>query len=280
MVISEVVLAVAVELFMRRAGLSLASVLWYRSSTAVVWLALFLRPRREEWTPRARGLALLRLLAGGLTYVGWFGAIGTLSARVTAAVLLLDSLVLAYVRGKRRPYEKWTISILAAALVVFALQGIREPGTVTNLHLGIFYLVLAIGARAASYKIWEASQNKQEHLFWLIAPSLIGGALGGLFLGRMRIEPISPGIGAMILLVSAIGLVGYFYMNEVIAMLGAFYTRVVELWQVPLLWGIHLFTDKARPDWIEGGASLLVCVAAALTYAAHRRNLPREETAS
>ena len=102
MVASEAAITVSVELLSRRAHLSLATILVDRSLLALALLVLIVRPSRAQWMPRAKGLALLRVLTGGLTFVGWFGAIAMLSGRVTQALLLLDALILAYVRGPRR----------------------------------------------------------------------------------------------------------------------------------------------------------------------------------
>jgi drug/metabolite transporter (DMT)-like permease len=104
MVASEVAITVSIELLVRRADLSLGSILVYRSLLALVLLAIIVRPVRAEWLPRSPWVALLRVLTGGLTYVGWFGAIALLSGRVTQAVLPLDALILAYVRGQGQSY--------------------------------------------------------------------------------------------------------------------------------------------------------------------------------
>jgi hypothetical protein len=64
----------------------------YRSLLSLVRLAIIVRPVRAEWLPRSPWVALMRVLTGGLTYVGWFGANALLSGRVTQAVLLLDAL--------------------------------------------------------------------------------------------------------------------------------------------------------------------------------------------
>ncbi len=274
MVASEVAITVSIELLARRAQLSLATILVDRSLLALALLALLVRPSPTQWRPRSPRLALLRVVTGGLTYVGWFGAIALLSGRVTQAVLLLDALILAYVRGPRRAYERRTLAVLAAALILFAAQAVREPGTVLNPRRGILFLVLALIARAATYKVWERAQHKDEHLFWLIAPALVGATLGGLFLRastHVGLQSLSPQMWAAMLLVALVGLTGYFYMNTVMALLGAFYTRVVELWQVPMLWAIHLLTDHARPDLIEGTLGALVACASAYTYLQHRR---------
>jgi drug/metabolite transporter (DMT)-like permease len=271
MVASEVAIAVSIEMLLRRTHLSLSSVLVYRSLLALVLLAIIVRPAREQWTPRSPQLAFIRVFTGGLTFVGWFGAIGLLSARVTAAILLLDSLILAYVRGERRSYERRTLTVLAAALLIFAAQAVREPGTVLNAPRGIMFLAIALVSRAASYKVWERAQTKDEHLFWLIAPALVGGALGGAVLGRGHVQPVSLAMFGVLVVVALVGLTGYFYMNQVMSMVGAFYTRVAELWQVPMLWAIHLITAKASPDWVQGVTSLLVCAASAYTFVRHRR---------
>jgi hypothetical protein len=173
MVVSEVAITVSIELLARRAELSLGSILVYRSLLALVLLAAIVQPGRAEWLPRSPWVALLRVLTGGLTYVGWFGAIALLSGRVTQAVLLLDALILAYVHGERQSYERRTLLVLAAALVLFAVQACREPGTVLNARRGILFLLIALGSRAATYKVWELAQGKGEHLFWLIAPALV-----------------------------------------------------------------------------------------------------------
>ena len=102
MVFSEVAITVSIEWLARRAHLSLATILIDRSLLSLALLSLIVRPARNRWMPRSPQLALLRVVTGGLTYVGWFGAIGLLSGRVTQAVLLLDALILAYVRGQRR----------------------------------------------------------------------------------------------------------------------------------------------------------------------------------
>ena len=275
MVASEVAITVSIELLARRAELSLGSILVYRSLLALLLLAIIVRPVRAEWLPRSSWVALLRVLTGGLTYVGWFGAIALLSGRVTQAVLLLDSLILAYVRGERQSYERRTLLVLAAALILFAAQACREPGTVLNARRGILFLLIALGSRAATYKVWEFAQGKGEHLFWLIAPALVGGALGGGFLfftplAQGGLQPLSPQMWCVMLLVAMVGLAGYFYMNHVMSMLWAFYTRVVELWQVPMLWAIHLLTGHARLEWTEGAMSVLVAGASAYTYLRHK----------
>jgi drug/metabolite transporter (DMT)-like permease len=275
MVASEVAITVSIELLARQADLSLGSILVYRSLLALALLAIIVRPERAEWLPRSPWVALLRVLTGGLTYVGWFGAIVLLSGRVTQAVLLLDSLILAYVRGERQSYERRTLLVLAAALILFAVQACREPGTVLNARRGILFLLIALGSRAAIYKVWELAQGKGEHLFWLIAPALVGGALGGGFLfftplAQGGLQTLSLQMWCVMLLVAMVGLAGYFYMNHVMSMLWAFYTRVVELWQVPMLWAIHLLTGHARLEWTEGAMSVLVAGASAYTYLRHK----------
>jgi len=274
MVASEVAITVSIELLARRAHLSLATILVDRSLLALGLLALIVRPASWQWTPRSPRLALLRVVTGGLTFVGWFGAIGLLSGRVTQALLLLDALILAYVRGERRPYERRTLLLLAATLILFAAQAVREPGTVLNAPRGIVFLLIALASRAATYKVWERAQGKDEHLFWLIAPALVGGALGGIILGfstHSALQTLSPQMWCAMLLVAIVGLTGYFYMNVVMSLLGAFYTRVVELWQVPMLWAIHLISDHAQIDLIQGALGALVACASAYTYLQHRR---------
>jgi drug/metabolite transporter (DMT)-like permease len=273
MVASEVAITVSIELLARRANLSLGSILVYRSLLALVLLAIIVRPVRAEWLPRSPWVALLRVLTGGLTYVGWFGAIALLSGRVTQAVLLLDALILAYVRGERQRYERGTLLVLATALILFAVQAVREPGTVLDARQGILFLLIALGSRAATYKVWEFAQGKGEHLFWLIAPALAGGALGGVFLVITQggLQPLSLQMWCVMLLVAMVGLTGYFYMNQVMSMLGAFYTRVVELWQVPMLWAIHLFTEHAHLEWTQGAMSVLVASASANAYLRHKK---------
>jgi drug/metabolite transporter (DMT)-like permease len=273
MVASEVAITVSIELLARRANLSLGSILVYRSLLALVLLAIIVRPVRAEWLPRSPWVALLRVLTGGLTYVGWFGAIALLSGRVTQAVLLLDALILAYVRGERQRYERGTLLVLATALILFAVQAMREPGTVLDARRGILFLLIALGSRAATYKVWEFAQGKGEHLFWLIAPALAGGALGGVFLVITQggLQPLSLQMWCVMLLVAMVGLTGYFYMNQVMSMLGAFYTRVVELWQVPMLWAIHLFTEHAHLEWTQGAMSVLVASASANAYLRHKK---------
>ncbi len=113
-------------------------------------------------------------------------------------------------------------------------------------------------------------------MFWLIAPALVGGALGGVFLAfapraHGGLQSLSPQMWFVMLLVAMVGLTGYFYMNQVMSMLGAFYTRVVELWQVPMLWAIHLFTEHAHLEWTQGAMSALVASASAYTYLRHKK---------
>jgi hypothetical protein len=265
-----------VELVLRRASVSLAALLFYRSLFALVVLALYVRPSRAEWTPLVPRLASLRVITGGLFYIGWFGSIGTVSARVSAAILMLDSLLLALFRRERQSYERGTIAILALSLMVFAGYAMREPGTVTNLGRGIIFLAIALISRAASYKVWERSQQREEHLFWLIAPSLIGGTIGGLALGRLHVQPLTLETFSYVLLLAVVGVIGYFYMNEVMRMVGAFYCRVIELWQVPILWLIHLPLDKARPDFVQGTTSFLVAAASAYAYYRHHPSQTRK----
>jgi drug/metabolite transporter (DMT)-like permease len=271
MVVSEVALAIGVELVLRRTGVSLAALLFYRSLFALIVLALCVMPARAEWTPLVPRLAALRVITGGMFYIGWFGSIGTVSARVSAAILMLDSLLLALFRRERRAYERGTIAVLAASLMIFAGYAMREPGTVTNLSRGIVFLAIALVSRAASYKVWERSQQREEHLFWLIAPSLIGGTLGGLALGRLNVQALTPTTFAYVMVLAVVGVIGYFYMNEVMRAVGAFYCRVIELWQVPVLWLLHLPLDHARPDLVQG-TSFLVAAASAFAYYRHMRD--------
>jgi drug/metabolite transporter (DMT)-like permease len=269
MVVSEVALALGVELVLRRTGVSLAALLFYRSLFALLVLAACVMPSRAEWTPLVPGLAGLRVITGGMFYIGWFGSIGTVSARVAAAILLLDSLLLALFRRERRGYERITIAVLALSLMIFAFFAMREPGTVTSLGRGIVFLLIALFSRAASYKVWERSQQQQEHLFWLIAPSLIGGTLGGLALGRLHVQALNPHTFGYVMLLAIAGVIGYFYMNEVMRSVGAFYCRVIELWQVPILWLLHLPLDRAHPDFVQGTTSFLVAAASAYAYYKH-----------
>lgn len=275
MVLSETAITISVEMLARQAHLSLATILVERSLLALVLLGLVLRPLGEEWRPRAPRLALVRLVTGGLTFVGWFGAIAQLSGRVTQPVLLLDALLLAYLRGERRPYERRTLALLAAALLLFAAEAVREPGTVLNAGRGICFLLLALGSRAATYKVWERAQKQDEHLVWLIAPALVGAVMAGAGMAAFTHTPIAwlswPLWAAM--LAAAVGLAGYFYMNQVMKGLGAFYTRVVELWQVPLLWLAHLLTSPAAADATQGALGTLVAVASAWAYVRHRRGV-------
>jgi len=284
MVASEVAITVSIEWLARSAHLSLATILVERSLLALLLLVLILRPARAQWMPRSPRLALIRVVTGGLTFIGWFGAIGLLSGRVTQSVLLLDALILAYLRGQHRAYERRSLFVLAAALILFAAQAVREPGTVLNAPRGILFLVIALISRAATYKVWERAQQHSEHLFWLIAPALAGAAIGGWVLAlttHTAIQPLSPFMWTAMLLVALVGLAGYFYMNTVMSFLGAFYTRVVELWQVPMLWLIHLLTaaapaglthvDLAQIDLVQGSLGALVALASAYTYLRHRR---------
>jgi hypothetical protein len=79
------------------------------------------------------------------------------------------------------------------------------------------------------------------------------------------------------MLLAIIGVIGYFYMNDVIMFVGAFYCRVIELWQVPVLWLLHLPLDRARPDLLQGTTSFLVAAASAYAYYKHRQ-VPVSET--
>ena len=276
MVLSETAITISVEMLARQAHLSLATILVERSLLALMLLWLVLRPLAGEWRPRAPQLALVRLVTGGLTFVGWFGAIAQLSGRVTQPVLLLDALLLAYVRGERRPYERRTLALLAAALLLFAAEAVREPGTVLNAGRGLCFLLLALGSRAATYKVWERAQKQDEHLLWLIAPALVGAAMAGAGMAAFTHTPIawlSGPLWAAMLAAAAVGLAGYFYMNQVMRGLGAFYTRVVELWQVPLLWLSHLLTSPAAVDATQGALGTLVAVASAWAYVRHRRGV-------
>jgi hypothetical protein len=283
MVASEAAITVSIELLARRAHLSLATILVDRSLLALVLLAVIVRPTVAQWLPRSPRLALVRVVTGGLTFVGWFGAIGLLSGRVTQSILLLDALILAYVRGQHRAYERRTLLVLASALILFAAEAVREPGTVLNAPRGILFLGIALASRAATYKVWERAQSKDEHLFWLIAPALAGAALGGWVLSATShtpLQPLSPQMWIVMLLVAIVGLTGYFYMNTVMALLGAFYTRVVELWQVPLLWAIHLLTDHGHIDLVQGALGTLVACASAYTYLRHSRAQAQQATRS
>ena len=276
MVASEVAITVSIELLARTTELSLGAILLYRSLLALALAAIIVRPRPADWLPRSPWLASLRLVTGGLTFVGWFGAIALLSGRVAQAVLLLDSLILAYVRGERKRHERHTLLLLAASLIVFVWQAVHEPGTVLSARGGTLFLLIALGSRAASYKVWELAQGKGEHLFWLIAPALAGGALGGMFLvlapwTHNRLQPLSPVMWCVMLMVALVGLTGYFYMNHVMSLLGAFYTRVVELWQLPVLWLIHLLTEQAHLEWVQGVTAALVASASAYAYLRHRK---------
>jgi hypothetical protein len=244
MVISEVAITVSIELLARRSDLSLDSILIYRSLLSLALLAIIVRPLRAEWLPRSPWVALLRVLTGGLTYVGWFGAIALLSGRVTQAVLLLDALILAYVRGQRQSNERRTLLVLAAALILFAVQAVREPATVLNARQGILFLLIALGSRAVKTRSNPPS-----------APPTNAGAIS-----QNRCSPFS-----------MVGPTGYFYMNQVMSMLGAFYTRVVELWQVPMLWAIHLLTEHAHLEWTQGAMSVLVASASAYAYVRHKK---------
>lgn len=266
MIVSEAAITISVELVLRHTRLDLAALLVDRSLLALLMLTLLLRPWNGQTRPRSAKLAAVRVITGGLTFLGWFGAIGALSGRVTQPVLWLDALILAFFRSEKHSYERKTIPVLAAALVLFVALALREPGTVTSLPKGILFLLIALGSRAASYKVWERAQGAEEHLYWLIAPALLGGAISGVAIGGWRPQAMSGPLFGALILVALAGLSGYFYMNEVIARVGAFYTRVAEHWQLPLLWAAHLATERAAADWRQGAISLLVCAAAAYTY--------------
>ena len=109
----------------------------------------------------------------------------------------------------------------------------------------------------------------------------MGGALGGVFLAftplaHGGLQLLSPQMWCRMLLVAMVGLTGYFYMNQVMSMLGAFYTRVVELWQVPMLWAIHLLTEHAHLEWTQGVMSVVVASASAYAYCLHKKRLLAE----
>jgi hypothetical protein len=109
--------------------------------------------------------------------------------------------------------------------VLFAAEAVREPGTVLNAPRGIAFLFIALASRAASYKVWERAQGRDEHLFWLIAPALVGAAFGGAFLSvgtHGGLQALSLPMWGAMLLVAMVGLTGYFYMNTVMSSYGRY----------------------------------------------------------
>ena len=154
----------------------------------------------------------------------------------------------------------------------------REPGTVLNAP-AVSFSAIALVSRAATYKVWERAQGKDEHLFWLIAPALVGAALGGVVPQPRHAQPLADALSCHVGRDATCShrrsdrILLHEYRN---GLLGAFYTRVVELWQVPMLWAIHLLTDHAHIDLLQGALGMLVACASAYTYLQHSEdNLPR-----
>lgn len=142
--------------------------------------------------------------------------------------------------------------------------------------IGIVFVIIAIISRAGSYKIWEESIGKGEHLFVLLAAPMIGSILAGIMLinsGFPRIQWLPL---LLVFFTAFSGIATYWVTNHVVAFWGAYRTRLFELVQIPVLFLLHLFVNKTWPNILEGLIVISIAFVAVLA-AIDRTSFIREE---
>lgn len=90
--------SISVELLLRNFAFSLGLLLFLRGLIGFIITLIVVRPTFSQFNPVSKKLFFARLLTGGLTFYSWFGAIKFLTASLTSAMLLLDTIVLSFIR--------------------------------------------------------------------------------------------------------------------------------------------------------------------------------------
>jgi drug/metabolite transporter (DMT)-like permease len=236
-------ISLGVDIVTRFDNVSVGSLLMYRGLLGILVLGLWKRPRLGELWPNKPGLAIIRLIFGGLTFAGWFGAITYLSAPVTAALLLVDCVLLRLIKACRM---NWKISIAEIAVFfcltvyVSAVWAASRQAS-EDLVVGVILVAVAVVARAASLHVWERSCELGEKPVLRILIPLLGSTLVGIALCRGAPSLLPPDAAPVILLTAALGVLAYSSADVVVFLFGAFRTRLVELLAVPILAGAEMY---------------------------------------
>ena len=238
--------AVGVDYLTRTTSISLGTLLLYRGLIGILLLLLWHRPSPAELRPREPRMAIARLVAAGLTFVGWFGAIAFLSAPFATALLLLDSLVLELVKSlrDRTLLSLPEVCVFSCVIGYVGAVSLTRDQLSADFTIGIALAVLAIGARTISMEIWARSCEQGEAELIRIFIPLLGGALTGLVMTFGSLTPPSFIVLCLISATAALGLLTYLTEDQVILRLGAFRTRLVEIFAVPLLAVPQLFSGE------------------------------------
>lgn len=260
--------ASGVEFISTRAMLSLGQILFFRGligfAVVVAWCAA-----KDELVVRSPGETALRTLTGGLTFLGWFGAIPFLSAPVASALLLLDAIVVSILE-RRNGYTR--IRALAfLSLAIFALAYVRWREHPLALSMaGVPFIALAIGSRAAGFLLWARAHARGELLAGRVAAPLLGSALAGLAVLRGDVE--LPSLGPLVLLAlnAALGVASYLLTDAIVGRVGARRARVATMLSVPAIWLANAAIGLGETSLMSGVAVLGIALAV-MTAAEWRR---------
>jgi hypothetical protein len=250
-------ISLGVDIVTRFDSVSLGPLLMYRGLLGILVLGLWKRPRLGELWPKKLGLAILRLVFGGLTFAGWFGAITYLSAPVTAALLLVDCVLLRLIDMCRKNHHIPIAELTVFFCLTVYVSAVWAASTRASedVAIGVLLVVVAVVARAASLHVWERSCELGETPVLRILIPLLGSTLVGFAMCRGAPSLLPADAAPLILLTAALGVLAYSSADVVVLLFGAFRTRLVELLAVPILAGAEMYTVGHA-----GSRSLLVAL--------------------
>lgn len=256
MVLSGCGVAAGVDHLLAERAHGLGEVLVARSAASLLIAVAYDRPSPSTWRPRKPRWAAARFVSGGLTFLGWFGAVEHLGAAPTTALLLLDSFALTLVA---RSTQRTVPAVLCGVGILAYVARALAPVELHQAGAGLALALLAIVARAASYWIWERSVEEHESKFPLVATPLLGALVAGAAVWQDSPTAWSASDLVVMSATAVLGVVGYRLGDTVIRVYGAFGMRALLLLQVPLL---ALAAARTRaPDLLAIGVAVLLGVA-------------------
>lgn len=248
-----------------------SSVLFLRGLLGLALLLIYLRPMLADLRPLEPTWALFRLVSGGLTFVGWFGAIACLSAPIATALFMIDVLLLGIIRNYSS-HKKDAISFVFVFITVLLYIGVAciNSPPVFDLTNGVAFAVVGIVARTCSQHIWERHCKRGEQQVLRIGIPFAGSVLASLPLGGYAIDMPSPILCGVIFATAFFGLIGYLTGDYILSKLGAYRSRLLELTTIPALVLIDTFRTHSLPDLATLASVVLLALATAWALARNR----------
>lgn len=268
---SSVGVAWGVDYATRESAMPVSSVLFLRGLFGLALLLIYLRPMLADLRPLEPTWALFRLVSGGLTFVGWFGAIACLSASVATALFMIDVLLLGIIRNflSHKADVLSFVFVFSMVLLYISVACVNSP-PVFDLANGIAFAVVGIVARTFSQQIWERHCKRGEKQVLRIGIPFAGSVVTSLPLGGYTTDMPSPILGCVILATALFGLVGYLTGDYVLSKLGAYRSRLLELTTIPALVLIDTFRTHSLPNPATLAAVALLALATAWALARSR----------